>query len=237
MIRMIKTSLTALALLLTVAVSQSQAEFTDYQFSGVLPTVFGPNDFLLADDMEGHIGGGDSWTLFLTVNSDTPEGDFTPDPTNAGYEYAVTSAELVFSGVDSEGNPRGYSTNLNFDPDLDYTYIEVSNNDPVFSDQVYTSLFTDSDILMLDVTNEVNPDAISGDSVLLPTSPMEFNQEMLTPNFVFTYKSAVPGSFFISYESTTGSVFRVVPEPSTITLWCLAALGFGGVWWRKRRAS
>ena len=99
MVRIMKTTLTALVVVLVLAVGQSQAGLV-YEFSGFLPDDIDEPDFFFDRDLAMRTGPdtvelGDSWTL--TVAIDLVDDVDPGDPNYGDYVDAATSGKLVFS--------------------------------------------------------------------------------------------------------------------------------------------
>jgi hypothetical protein len=109
-------------------------------------------------------------------------------------------------------------------------------------DMVTANLATFDDCF-LDVLmgTETALDSIT-DETVLPGIGTEFDHDLTVSEisdvvFQFELPSSddLPDGARIAFESLNNGTFKVVPEPSAITLWCLAA-GLGCVIWRRRRA-
>ena len=234
MVRIIKTSLVAGFVLMMLAVGQSQAEL--YKFSGVLPTDASDLTFFtLSQSMVSQgLNLGDTWTMVVDVDESAP-ADQPVEPTFASYQQAVRSSQISFSS--------GYSLTLTPDyvagdtgsiyvsamdtgggafPAADGMSAEVSEGQPAY---MYAAILNETDLGSL-------PDPS------LPGYPTDFDQSLLeaaAATTILDFKGADGG--WIKYDAWNVGSFEVVPEPSTITLWCVAGLTFGLMGWRKRRAA
>jgi hypothetical protein len=233
MVRIGKTQLAAMVLLcFTLMTSQSQADF--YKFSGVLPLANNSVNvfdlFTEGSEMHNGVNPGDSWTILAEV--DLSAGN-TADPDDfpgvGWYSLAILNAELSFSS--------GYSVRLTPDPMNDIGDVIVNDNvtyDGYPLDSVGIDMLVGGTYLSATIYTETELGVL--DSIALPTAGTEFVLDTTASGI----SSSVLNFFhsdggYVSYFSTFGETFQAVPEPSTITLWGIAALGFCGVWWRKRR--
>ena len=233
MVRRIGTCLAVVLLSLTLVVGQSRAEMVTYKFSGQLPSSEPDGINFELDpgtDMGGLVNPGDHWTAFFEVDLETGNlNEGIPGLEGFGdYLGAATNAYLEFES--------GYSTTLTpTDPLDDFGEIGVFNNFflPTSDGVAGTVSLGDPERLDVAIYNEDYENTL--DSVDLPTFPTAFNQNVSgEPVEVLAYSS--PGGGFVSYLSFGDGSFEVVPEPSTMAIWCIAAMGLGCVWWRKRRA-
>lgn len=229
MVRMGGTQSAAIGLLFfTLMAGQTQAEL--YRFTGVLPTSSDfANEFILdtvGTDMEGRVNPGDSWTVVADVDTGTELSNGSTS-TLGWYAMAIRYAEISFSS--------GYSIILTPDYLFDIGDVFVQN-DSTFAppyESVSAEMYVDAAYLRVAVSTETQLGTLDG--VKLPLGGVGFVQDLSLSgdrDTVLWFESPYGG--LVSYKSGSGEAFQVVPEPSTMTLWCVAALGLCGVWWRKR---
>lgn len=229
MLRIMKTTLTTVVVFLMLAVGQSQADLV-YEFSGFLPSDINEPDFLFDRDTDMQTGPdtvelGDSWTLTVAIDL-VDDGD-PGDPNYGDYVDAARSGKLVFSS--------GYEATFT----IARTWGDIFVLDNLISaglpevDGVAVSMAEGGVLVDAGISTETNLAALSSDA--LPGLPFDpFSQSVNGGDEVLYFET--PGGGLISYFSDMTGTFTVVPEPSSITLWC-AVLGLGGVFWRKRRAA
>lgn len=233
MVRNGKTQLAAIALVcFAVMAGQSQAEL--YKFSGVLPidsdSVNMFDLFTEGSEMDNGVNPGDSWTITAEIDlSAFNIADPDRFPGVGWYSSAVRHAELSFSS--------GYRLTLTPDPMNDIGDVIVNDNvtyDGFPLDSVGIDMRIGDTYLFASIYTETELDVL--DSIALPTAGTEFVLDTTVSevsSWVLDFSLSDGG--YVTYYSTLGETFQAVPEPSAITLWCVAALGLCGVWWRKRR--
>jgi hypothetical protein len=224
---------------IALVVNQAQAEIVTYEFTGTF-TDDGDTSITEIDDENDVFGGlavGDSWKVELGVQLDTTGTPDDFDPEIWWYDEAVKSATIVFSGASGVKYSKTYSEG-DFES---YHNISVAN----FEDFDYVGSDIElapgnTGVLRLTILNDMDLGSI-GDQTELPGIGTEIAQESMLLEQVMHYElpqsDELPNGALVKFFSEDIGHFRVVPEPSAITLWCLAAAGLGGVMWRRRRAA
>ena len=191
-------------LFLMVLATSVRADFVTYQLNGEIPA-----GALLGDP---NVTIGESWTANLVVDTSTPLSN--PGETSAGYEDAVVSGSLEFSG--------GYI------PDIDFSGFDVL----VFNDTAFgfDAISFGTDIASGIATGSVFQSLSANDgfsSLSLPGIGASLTPVQPTTDVAFAQLTLVTRNGAVQYTSADSNnvTFVAIPEPLVAPLIGLASLG------------
>jgi hypothetical protein len=226
----------AVLLFWTLAVGSSQADLV-YRFTGALPST-SPDGVYFELDNGTELGGGTTglpelgpgatWSCFLTIDDSQPNqgNEFTGEFYSVVKQFVLEFSNGYQLSIDSTAVPSLNGAIL-IDNDLGWDGINAS---------ITFNVGLGQSSLNLTVIDESQGALSSTDLPGIGTTLAHNSTVDPNGDNVFDFMLAGGGGL-VSYYSKGGELFEVVPEPSTLALWCIAAVGLAGTWWRKRRVK